>query len=159
MSLVANAGPLIALARIGRLSLLPEAFSQILVPMAVFREVTHDPLLPGAQELGEASWLVAVSVADRDGIIRLRLWLDRGESEAIVLAGDRGLPLAIDERRGRRIAESLGVATTGTIGILLASKRLGLIEEVTPLVDQLLQEGVRLSRSLQRSIRRLAGEG
>jgi uncharacterized protein len=158
VSLVSNAGPLISLGRIGKLSLLPAAYSGILVPRAVFEEVTRDRQLPGARELAEASWLHVVEVFDRPAVERLYFWLDRGESEAIVLAQARGIPLAIDEQRGRRIATSLGVATTGTIGILLAAKRLGLIEQVTPLLEALRAQGIRMSPGLYENARSLAGE-
>ncbi len=158
MGLIANAGPLIALARIERLDLLPATYTPILVPEAVYREVTRDPLLPGASEVERAEWLHSVEVADTGAVARMRFWLDRGESEAIVLAQARDMPLAIDERRGRRIATSLGVQVTGTVGILLAGKRLGLVDQVTPLLDRLVHQGVRLSTSLYESARRLAGE-
>lgn len=157
MGLVANAGPLIALARVGRLELLPAAYAEILVPHAVYREITQDPLLPGAHEVAQANWLRW----DRSTIPGRSLGCGSGStraSEAIVLAQDRAMPLAIDERRGRRIAASLGVDITGTVGILLACKRLGLIAEVTPLLDQLIHNGVRLSASLYESARRLAQE-
>ncbi|MEM7586364.1 MAG: DUF3368 domain-containing protein [Acidobacteriota bacterium] len=158
MSLVANAGPLIALARIGKLELLPAAYAEVLVPNAVYQEITEDPLLPGAQEVAQAGWLSSVEVTDSRAVARMRFWLDQGESEAIVLAQDRAMPLAIDERRGRRIAAAFGVDITGTVGILLACKRLGLIDTVTVLLDELIQNGVRLSPFLYESARRLAQE-
>lgn len=158
MGLIANAGPLIALARIGKLDLLPAAYSEILVPDAVYREITQDPLLPGAHEVAQARWLRSVAVADTRAVARMRFWLDQGESEAIALAQERTMPLAIDERRGRRIASSLGVEITGTIGILLACKHLELIDEVMPLLDQLINKGIRLSASLYENARRLAQE-
>ena len=86
MGLIANAGPLIALARIDRLELLPAAYADILVPAAVYREVTRDPLVPGAREVAEAQWLRSVEVTDTQAVARMRFWLDQGESEAIVLA-------------------------------------------------------------------------
>ena len=158
MALIVNAGPLIALARIDQLDLLPAAYKDISVPTAVYREVTRDPLLPGAREVAEADWLQAVEVTDAQAVARMRFWLDQGESEAIVLAQTHDTPLAIDERRGRRIATSFGVQVTGTVGILLASKQLGLVDSVTPLLDQLISRGVRLSLSLYETACRLAEE-
>jgi predicted nucleic acid-binding protein len=158
VDLVTNSGPLISLARIDSLSLLPALYPSLAVPRAVFQEVTHDPAQPGARDLATASWLQVVEVPDRQAVDRLRFWLDPAESEAIVLAQSGQVPLAIDEQRGRRIAASLGVETTGTAGILLAGKRLGLLDRVTPLLDALLQKGVRLSPRLYETARRLAGE-
>ncbi len=158
MSLVSNAGPLISLGRIGKLHLLPAAYPEIQVPKAVFEEITRDRQLPGARELADASWLHVIEVADRPAVERLHFWLDPGESEAIILAQARNFPLAIDEQRGRRIAMSLGVQTTGTVGILLTWKRLGLVESLVPLLDELLRSGIRLSPGLYEKARSLAGE-
>lgn len=158
MALIANSAPLISLARIAKLDLLPATYSEIVVPGAVHQEVTRDPQLPGAQELAAAAWLKTAEVTDTKAVDRLRFWLDQGESEAIVLAQSRGTALAIDERRGRRIAASMGIPTTGTVGILLACKRLGLLNEVTPLLDDLIAEGIRLSPALYDNARILAQE-
>jgi uncharacterized protein len=91
-------------------------------------------------------------------VIRLSFWLDAGESEVLVLAQEIGATAVIDERRGRNLAVALGIPQTGTIGILLAAKRAGSIPEITSLLNQLLENGVRLSPRLYEEARRLAGE-
>jgi predicted nucleic acid-binding protein len=156
--IVVNSGPLISLARIGLLDLLPGLFGEILVPAAVYREVTQDPGLPGAREIQEAEWLKVSEVTDRSAVDRLSFWLDAGESEVLVLAQELDATAAIDERRGRSLAAALGVSQTGTVGILLTAKRAGLISALTPLLDQLSASGVRLSSRLYDEARRLAGE-
>ncbi|MBI1879979.1 MAG: DUF3368 domain-containing protein [Chloroflexi bacterium] len=95
---------------------------------------------------------------DQLAVQRLLFWLDHGESEAIVLAQEMGTTLLIDERRGRAIAATLSLEITGTVGILLAAKALGQVQEVTPLLDALLAAGVRLSPRLYDEAQRQAGE-
>lgn len=85
-------------------------------------------------------------------------WLDPGESEAIVLAREMRITLLMDERRGRTIAEAMGLSRTGTVGILLAAKASGQVQAITPMLDALLTAGVRLSPSLYEEARRLADE-
>lgn len=85
MPVVSNAGPLIALARIEHLDLLEELFGEVIVPQAVYGEVTRNPDLPGAHVLEQASWLAIHEVGDQVTVQRLRFWLDAGESEAIAL--------------------------------------------------------------------------
>lgn len=158
MAVVVNSGPLISLARIGRIDLLPTLFEEILVPVAVYREVTQDESLPGAHAIAEAEWLRVVQVSDRTRVDRFSFWLDAGESEVLALAEELGATAAMDERRGRNIAASLGIPQTGTVGILLTAKRAGLIPAVIPLLDQLTASGVRLSSRLYEEARRLAEE-
>lgn len=158
MGIVVDAGPLISLARIGRLGLLPALFDEIIVPAAVHREVTSDESLPGATALAEADWLRLVEVANRKTVESLFSWLDPGEAEVLALALELGATAAIDERRGRRLACELGISQTGTVGILLTAKRRGLISAVRPLLDQLTASGIRLSSRLYEEACRLAGE-
>ena len=158
MAIVVNAGPLISLARIGLLDLLPKLFDEILVPDAVFQEVTQDQSLPGARAVKEADWLKLGEISDREAVIRFSFWLDAGESEVLVLAQETGATAVIDEKRARNLAAGLGIPQTGTIGILLAAKRVGAIPEVAPLSDQLMASGVRLSPRLYEEARRMAGE-
>ena len=158
MAIVVNSGPLISLARIGLLDLLPKLFDEILIPDAVFREVTQDQRLPGALAVKDADWLKLGAISDREAVVRLSFWLDAGESEVLALAQEIGATAVIDEKRARNLATSLGIPQTGTIGILLAAKRAGAIPEVTPRLDQLMSNGVRVSPRLYEEARRLAGE-
>jgi len=148
VAVVLDAGPLIALARIGKLDLLPALFDDIVVPPAVHREVTSDQTLPGAVAMERAAGLKVAEVGDREAVERLASSLDAGEAEVLSLARELGATAVIDERRGRRLAAELGVPQTGTVGILLVAKRRGLISSVRPLLDQLTANGIRLSSLL-----------
>ena len=61
-------------------------------------------------------------------------------------------------RLARRAADELGLVVTGTVGVLLAAKRHGLIHRVRPLVDLLVQKSFFVGPELYAEIVRLAGE-
>ena len=68
----------------------------------------------------------------------LAVVLDRGESEAIVLAEElRCSAILMDEAAGRRIALRRGLVPLGTAGMLLRAKKAGFLREVRPLLDRL----------------------
>ncbi len=160
MMVVANAGPLISLARIGCFDLLKSLYGQLHIPKAVQHEVAllgHGR--PGAKRVEAAIWIRTVDVRDMTAVQLLRERLDAGESEAIVLAIQLEADLLlIDEARGRRIAEARGLNKTGTIGTLISAKRQGLIQSVTPLLDNLIAAGFHMSEDLYRASIALAGE-
>lgn len=160
MIVVANAGPLIALAQIGQLEILPALYGEIHIPPAVRREVlAYGRERPGAAEISTASWIRVNPIRDRTAVQLLLERLDAGESAAIVLAIEMEADLLlIDEARGRRVAEARDVRKTGTVGTLIAAKRQGLLPAVTPLLDSLRASGFRLSDDLYRGARLLAGE-
>jgi predicted nucleic acid-binding protein len=155
---VVDAGPLISLARIGHLDLLLNLFGEVVVPAVVRQEVTGDQGLPGAAAVAEAKWLKTAEASNLVAVERLMSRLSAGESEVLVLAQELGATAVIDERRGRGVATALGIAQTGTIGVLLAAKRAGLIASVRPLLDQLSAAGVHLSPRLHDEALRLADE-
>lgn len=89
----------------------------------------------------------------------LRASLGAGESEAISLALERGAEdLIVDERAARRLAEDLGLRVIGTLGILLAAKRKGLIPVIRPCLDGLVDHGFWLAPHLVERTLATAGE-
>jgi len=161
MIVVANAGPLISLAQIGQLDLLPALYGNIYIPPAVKTEVVaHGGERPGAAAIGLAGWITVLAVRDQTAVELLQERLDAGESAAIVLAIEQHADLLlIDEARGRRVAETRGLRKTGTIGTLVTAKQRGLLSTVTPCLYALRASGFRMSDDLYQQAIQLAGEG
>ena len=92
MIVVADASPLIALARIGRLELLREVFGTLFLPDAVWREVVESGVgRAGADAVLHAGWIERRSVADAALVAVLRRDLGaRGSGGDRARAGDRG---------------------------------------------------------------------
>jgi predicted nucleic acid-binding protein len=87
MVAVSNSTPLIALSKIGKLNLLREYFEKISIPKAVYDEVVvKGGVLYGAEEVAEADWIMVEDVGNSLAVESLSIYLDAGESEAIVLA-------------------------------------------------------------------------
>jgi hypothetical protein len=79
----------------------------------------------------------------------LQARLGAGESEAISLALElRADRLFVDEKAARHLAAALGLNVIGTLGVLLAAKRKGLIPVVRPLVEALLESSFWISPQL-----------
>ena len=84
---IADSGPLIALARIDKLSLIPSLYHRVKLPGAVWREVTQGVAerKPGAEAIQMAEW---IDVEEVDPVIAegFKLIVDDGEAEAVALA-------------------------------------------------------------------------
>ncbi len=66
--------------------------------------------------------------------------------------------LILDDGLARRIARSHALHITGTIGILCAAKRHGLLSNVKESLDALLLVGFRMRPALYQEICRMSGE-
>lgn len=163
MPVVSNTSPLLNLAIIGELRLLREQFGDILIPPAVLDELQLDTDLPGTQTLREArsvGWIQVEAVSNEPFVRTLEHELDRGESEAIVLAIETGAThLLLDEREGRRVARSLGLNATGILGILLRARRQGHLPSLREALRLLREEaGFWIAPELEADILRESGE-
>lgn len=162
MIVVSDTSILSALAITGYLTLLPKIYGRVLIPLAVAHELKRgsedDPRIGLVLS---ADWIEIGETGDRQLVESLQneCHLDRGESEAIALALEIKAELLIDERLGRREAMRRGLSITGLLGILLVAKRRGLVREVKPIMNKLIEEAnFRVSNNLYLQLLLMAGE-
>lgn len=154
MTIVSDTTPIISLIKINHLDLLKKLFGEVIIPGAVFNELTASKTFcEEADIVRNAGFLKTFAVQNIQSvkILQTLSGLDDGESEAIVLAGEHESNLLIiDERKGRKVAQKLGIAITGTVGILLQAHYESLIssDEVRKSLEILRNSNVRLSDSL-----------
>lgn len=155
MIIVADASPLLHLARIGMLDLVRAAVGPVLVPRTVWGEVTESPVRPDVlAAIRGASWIDVV-----DDPPSLDLGLDPGETAAILLCEKlRADALLIDERRGRAVAIARGIRVIGTLGVVAAAHRNGAVERVAPVIEALRADGFWLSGELLEAFLASVGE-
>ena len=156
---IVNSTPLIALAKSGRLDLLRRLYGHIVIPEAVYREVTEKNDVV-SQDVSQAlEWIQIVRVDPNVDRRMYRAKLHEGEVEVMLLAQDTGADLVIiDDDAARKTAEYLGLPLTGTLGVLIKAKERGLLEAVMPVVSAMEQHGIYFSRQLKEIVRKLSGE-
>lgn len=146
---IADAGPLIGLARIDSLDLLRRLFGRVCITIIV-----RDEILPAASSFPDADalnrafadgWIDVVDVPQY-GWEPLNPGVDAGEASAIHAActwrdaGDAVL-LVMDDRAGRLEARSRGLALIGTAAVIGLARTEGLIPAARPLLERLTQAG------------------
>lgn len=132
MNVVSNAGPLIALGKLGQLSLLLTLYGDILIPREVYTEVVINGLRRGADDAPAIDFLVQqghIRVVDVVVPSPLPAWahaLDMGEIEVIVLGQQHAADwVLIDNEHARKAARQVGLPLKGTVGLLLDAWRQG----------------------------------
>lgn len=161
MIVVSDTSPIINLAAVGRLELLPALFGKVIIPEKVFEEiVVTGQGLPGAEEIRTAPWVEVKAVSDKQKVKSLLTKIHPGEAEAIVLSLELHADVVIlDDADARAIAQSLEVEFTGLLGVLLRAKKSALITAIRPVMDDLLnQTSFRISKSVYAQMLLLAGE-
>lgn len=148
MMIVSDSSPLIALAIIGKLDLLEKLYEEIIVPFAVYKEVTEKEK-PFSKELRLFLTNRTRQIANRLAVDVLISDIGIGESESIVLALEEKPDLVlIDDLKARKFAKMYGLKIIGTMGILLKAKKNGLITEIKPLITELLSNGIRVGNRI-----------
>ena len=163
MLVVTDNSPLTALALADLLHLLRARWPLVIVPQAVWDESRHVDDTAALQRLDAAraeGWLEVRHASQNDEVARLRTKLDAGESEAIALALElKAEWLLIDEWKGRNVAKQLGLAVTGTLGLLIWAKMSGRSASLRELIDLVEARGeLYLSQELKESALAAVGE-
>ncbi len=149
---VADSSPLITLLNIGHFDWLEKLFTQIVIPPMVAEEVERGETADSLWFAKRQSGFIRTQALQADGRLSiLKLQIDPGESEAILLADQLKLPLMIDDKAGRKMAEMMGLKITGLLGVLIALKRTGNIsaEHMPVILSELERVKFRLSESMK----------
>ena len=152
MPTVSDASPLIALAAIDRLELLPALFGAVVIPPAVLAEIAPSIPVP-------AAWMRLQPLAQSQPTRIATSGLGAGEREALSLGLElRAERVILDDNAARQLARQSGLPVVGTLGVLLAAKRNGLLERVRPALDDLRAARFFMAPRLYNSVLQIAQE-
>lgn len=129
---VVNTTPLIALSHVGQLSILKKLYGEIIIPEAVYRELsvkvdsickrTVDRLL---------DWIHVEKIQNQMAKTMYKTQLHDGEVEVMILSKEIGAEVVIiDDANAKKHAKYLGLPVTGTLGILIKAKQAGHVDEL-----------------------------
>ena len=163
MPVISNTSPLLNLAIVDHLFLLPHQFGQIYIPSAVVTELKLNEDLPGSRALQAAlneGWLIPQTVQNTAFVSLLRRDLHQGESEAIALAVELSADkILLDEKEARQIARALGLSITGILGILLRGWHERSLPSIKAVTERLQQDAnFRIAPALLAQILQESGE-
>ena len=158
MIAVADSSSLIALSICNRLDLLNMFFDKVVVPQAVYNELTLNNDKPESEKL--RNYLSSKISKENIGEYLLNdICLGRGELEAIALCKAINADfLIIDDRLARKVASANNIKITGSLGMLLSAKKKGYINTIKPCIENLKQSNIRISDGLIQKVLQEANE-
>ena len=157
MRIICNASPLIFLSKIGRLDLLSDLFTEVLVPVGAWDEATRKPdaATENLKALKASGKITVFAVNNRLAVSAMIGRLHRGEVEVIVGAGEQKVSgVILDDGYARSKAKQLGLSVTGTLGVLVAGHHQGVVPDLNSDIDSLLKIGLRVSGSIIEQIKK-----
>ena len=152
MIVVSNTSPICYLVLIECVDLLPKLYGEVFIPQAVRDELAAlgSPLILRQWIESPPFWLKIESVSMP--IDESLQDLDKGESEAILLAQEHKAKLIIlDEQKARAIATDKGLTVIGILGVLYQAALQDLVD-LKEAIERLKNTNFRASRKLLDSL-------
>lgn len=133
-SVVTNAGPLMALAKLNALHILKQLYGHVNFPRSVYEETVVTGIRRGYSDADTLRVFLTQHAWEPSDIKNIPqdvavTFLDRGEKEAIALALSYNALLLMDEEHGREIARQKHITVKGTLGILVEAYQKQIITE------------------------------
>ena len=128
---IADTGPINYLILIGEIEVIPILYGRIIVPTSVCDELkrTRAPKLVRFWIAHPPAWLERRASSQVPDAEIWKARLGAGERDAILLAQELSADdLLIDDLRGRREAQRRHLRFTGTLGVLRAAAKVGLLD-------------------------------
>lgn len=134
---IAGSGPIFSLASINKLHLLDSIFDDVKIPQAVWKEITRKK---SVIYYGKIVNYFENKVLKIKASNELSFIMDYGESESVILFREQNANfLLIDDKKARQIAENLNIKCIGTLGLLVAAKEKGVVKNIQPLFQKLIE--------------------
>jgi predicted nucleic acid-binding protein len=135
--------------KIDGLSLLRELFGTVTTTPTIAKE--FGKILPG--------WVDVKSPSNQNYLKLLESEVDKGEASAIALALENTSTLLIlDDWKARTLAKKLDLNFTGTLGIFLKAKEVGLVKKIKPSILRIQNTNFRFSKDTVEAILKAAQE-
>lgn len=159
MIVISDTTPIISLLKAEQLEVLEALFGEVFIPEAVYEELTGNQKFQlEAEKVKKCPFIKVKQVEDIKSvnIFQRVIGLDAGESESIVMAEEKQADLLlIDEKKARHVAKQMGLAITGTIGVLIQAYDEGLLSEsaIETCLAVMKKCGIRISDGLFETMR------
>ncbi|MCM1135451.1 MAG: DUF3368 domain-containing protein [Clostridium sp.] len=147
---VVNTTPLIALSHVGHLELLKKLYGEIIIPEAVYRELSVKEESICKKTVDRAiDWVLVDKIKNQMAKAMYKTQMHDGEVEVMILAKEIAADVVIiDDANAKKHAKYLGLPVTGTLGVLIKAKQNGYIDELKPILQQMVENGIYILRSL-----------
>lgn len=159
-SVVINSSPLIALSGISKLPVLRAMYGSVMIPEAVYQEISAKPDSICKKMVDEArDWMQVCAIENLLAKNLFQSRLHAGEVEVLILAQEKSADLVVlDDALAKRHAEYLGMHVTGTLGVLMKARQKGHIPALRPLIRALQRNHVYISDAIAEQCLRIIGE-
>jgi predicted nucleic acid-binding protein len=148
-TVIADTSCFIVLEKINELSLLNKIYREVITTPEIATEFKKP--LPDRISIIETK----NKLVQRE----LKAKIDVGEASAIALGLEiPNCSIILGDLKARKIAASLKLDFTGTLGVIVKAKQLNLIDSVKPIILKLREGGLRFSEEIEKDILNQAKE-
>lgn len=126
------------------------------IPYGVYEELSVESK---DNFLDNADFVILKKIQNEEAKKFFKTSLHKGEVEVMILAEEINADLCIiDDLLARKYAKYLGLKITGTMGILIKAKEKGYINQIKPLLDQLIYNNIYIDNNLYVKVLDIANE-
>lgn len=150
LKVVVNTTPLIALCHVGQLETLKKLYGEIVIPEAVYKELSVKTESICKKTVDKSlDWIRVDKIRNQMAKSMYKTQLHDGEVEVMILSKEIAADVVIiDDANAKKHAKYLELPVTGTLGVLIKAKKEGYIDELKPILQQMVGNGIYISQNL-----------
>ena len=147
--IITDTSCLIVLQKIGRLDILNLLYETVLITPKIREEYGDD--LP--------EWIKIQNFQSQEIYEIFVNLVDEGEATALSLAWEmKGSTVVLDDLKARQTAIKLGFKVTGTLGVLIKAKKIGLFASLKTEIDKMIKTNFRINSNIIQQALKEVGE-